>query len=113
MKLHIRRGQDERRGFFGGSKGMSFALSARIELSAEERALVEKYKQWDVWVYLDKETERATPWTLKDMQESRTITRNGVEELLKAEGQLKNACGNLKALLSVMASFDGEEVVEF
>lgn len=44
MKLYIRRDQEEQKGFFGGSKGMSFSLNCRLELDGTEKQLVEKYK---------------------------------------------------------------------
>ena len=46
MKLYIRRNQEEKKGLFGGHKGMTFLLSCRVELSSEESSLIEKYKQW-------------------------------------------------------------------
>jgi hypothetical protein len=44
MKLLIKRDQKAQAGMFGGHKGMSFVLSYRVELTPEEKALVEKYK---------------------------------------------------------------------
>jgi hypothetical protein len=45
MKAHIKREQDEKKGLFGGSIGISFSLSCHLELTDAEKALVDKYRQ--------------------------------------------------------------------
>ncbi|GAI44848.1 unnamed protein product [marine sediment metagenome] len=47
MKVYIKKGQDEKKGLFGGHKGMKFSLSCRIELTSSESALIEKYRVWE------------------------------------------------------------------
>ena len=114
MKLIIKREQEEKKGIFGGSKGISFLLSCRVELDSEERALVEKYKQWDIPVYTY-ETVKGTPatWTLRGIAEGRSVSCDGVGTLLDGEENIKAACNNLKIIIEVMESFGGEEVIEF
>lgn len=114
MKLHVARNQAEQKGIFGGSKGIYFSLNCRIELNDAEKALIEKYKQWDIRVY-SYENEKGLPcvWLLREISGAgETISCKGVAELLHAEEEVKNACNNIKVLLTVMASFGGEEVIE-
>ena len=114
MKLFISRGQDEKKGFFGGSKGMSFKLSCRIELNSEESNLVEKYKQGDAIVYSYENTNHQTiSWKLREMQEGKIISCDSVAGVIETEEEMKKVCGAIKNLLLIMASFGGEEVFEY
>lgn len=44
VKLMLKREQKAQTGLFGGHKGMSFILTARLELTSAEQALVKTYK---------------------------------------------------------------------
>ena len=114
MKLYITRDQESRKGLLGGHKGMRFILSCRIELSPEETDLVEKYKQWNVRVYSYLTIkEKEVIHTLRDLCNGITVWCDGAPDLLADEERIKEACENLKILLDVMASFGGEEVIEY
>ena len=114
MKLYISRDQSEQKGLFGGSKGFSFSLSCRLELTEDEKQIIDKYKQWDIPVYsyaTTKGTEAS--WSLRELTTGRTVNCSGVAALLSDEEEIKNACANIQVLLDVMESFGGEEVIEF
>jgi hypothetical protein len=114
MKLFIKRDQEDVKGFFGGSKGIRFSLNCRIELTPEETALVEKYKQWDLTVHSYPTTSNTNArWSLADMTKGCTVTCDGVGALFNSEEEVKKACANTKVLLNVMNSFGGQEELEF
>lgn len=115
MKVYIKKGQDEKKGLFGGHKGMKFSLSCRIELTSSESALIEKYRVWEYSVlsFKDKRGNNIV-WNIKDLAKvGNSIVCDGVQELLQQENEIKVACKSLKTLLDVMASFGGEEVIEY
>lgn len=113
MKLCVKREQEEKKGFFGGSKGVSFLLSCRVELDGEEKGLIEKYKQWDLPVY-EYESVKGMPvsWSVRQITSGASVSCDGVGALLAGEEQIKEACNNLKVMLRVMSSFGGEDVYE-
>ena len=114
MKLYIKRDQEEKKGLFGGSKGFSFLLSCRIDLTPEENELVERYKQWDMPVHSYETVNGGVmTWTLNSLKTGKTVSCEGVATLLEDEERIKNACQNVRVILDVMASFGGEELVEF
>ena len=113
MKLHVKRDQAEQKGFFGGSKGFNFSLTCRLDLNDTEKALIDKYKQWDIAVhsYALENGGQAT-LSLNDITSGKTINCAGVATLLQSEEEVKDACNNVKILLQVMESFGGEEIIE-
>jgi hypothetical protein len=114
MKLFIKRNQEDVKGFFGGSKGISFSLNCRIELTPEETALVEKYKQWELTVHsYDLASGGTARWNLRELTQGKSVTCEGVGVLLDSEELVKRACANVKVMLDVMNSFGGQEVFEF
>jgi len=111
MKLTIKREQKEQKGMFGGHKGMTFLLSCRVELTPEERELIAKYKAEEQPLTYNRAGEpglrisslvRGVRYEVKD-----------VTTLLNNEDVIKDACKEFKTLLMVMASFGGEETIEF
>src|SRR5438046_1118028 len=115
MQLIIRRDQKAQTGLLGGHKGITFVLNTRIELTPKEQELVKRYKA---------ENHPLTTSTLPDgkviPRDTITSLMHGVSQelkdisiLLKNEETIKDACMNFKRLLDVMATFGGEEVVEF
>jgi len=104
------------KGLFGGHKGVTFSLYAKVEIRPEERALVDKYKVVD-WVlaseefYIrDEKFERNC--TVKSLLAGDTHTTRDLADLKSWEEQIKVGCQNLKSALQVMATFGGEEVIE-
>lgn len=115
MKLIIKRDQKQEKGLLGGHKGMRFLLSCRIELIQEESDLISMYKAEDEFTAAFNLGERSNPQVLwrRDLVVGKTFECKDVLSLLKAEDEIKQACNNFKTLLTVMASFGGEEAIEF
>jgi hypothetical protein len=114
MKLKIRRDQAAKTGVFGGHKGMRFSLSCRVEISPQEQELIEKYKVHDhalTW----RETDRGKipGVTVRNLVSGYNVELDDVATLLNNEDVIKEACKDFKNLLMVMATFGGEEVIEF
>jgi hypothetical protein len=131
MQLKVRRNQ--RSGMLGGK--VIFTLDVMADLTADERALVDRYKLWGEVVYssdaandnaarmhagsvkalgavlLDKALKRFL--TVKNLVSGEHIECKDLAELLGTEEQVRLACANLKPYLEVAQTFDGrEEVVE-
>ncbi len=114
MKLIIKRDQLAQKGIFGGHKGMKFLLSCRVELSPEEEALVEKYKVENYTLtYTTSRDGIQLPYTVRNFMQGVNEEVKDITILLNNEGIIKDACKNFKTLLEVMATFGGEEVIEF
>ena len=104
MKLIIKRDQDK--GFLGG---ISFVLEARVVLTPEEEELVKKYKAHKEVLY----TKGDIHYTINDLLQGVRDKCKDISILLNNEDVYKEACNHFKTLLGVMASFGGEEVIEF
>lgn len=114
MKLIIKRDQQVQKGIFGGHKGMTFLLSCRVELSPEEEALIEKYKVEDyVLTYTKTSSGETRIHSIRSLMQGATEEAKDITTLLNNEEIIKDACKNFKTLLEVMATFGGEEVIEF
>ena len=115
MKLVIKRSQKERKGVFGGHKGMTFLLSCRVELTPEEHGLVTKYKaEKELLAGLPiGEGGTPVPIYIDTLLAGYSHECEDVTSLLESEDKIKRACEGFKTLLAVMASFGGEEVIEF
>lgn len=148
MQLKLKRTQ--RSGGLMGGK-IIFALDARADLSADEKALVQKYALGKTVVY-DSEARKKRAeaayghfdeaaagasagrslWknargiasaammalslrvTVDGLVSGQHIECKDLDELLGAEGAIRNACENLKAYLETAGTFDGrEEVLEY
>jgi hypothetical protein len=115
MKLFIKRDQKAQTGILGGHKGMTFLLSYRIELTPEEKALVDKYKAENhpLTFGRDREGKQIPKDTVSSLMRGGTDEVKDITVLLNNEEILKDACKNFKILLNVMATFGGEEIVDF
>jgi len=116
MKLIIKRDQKAKTGLFGGHKGMTFVLSCRVELTPAEKELVSKYKAENEVLAIS--TDRGggkVPkiYTVNNLLLGTTEEVQDITVLLNNEEEIKKACAGFKTLLQVMASFGGEEVIEF
>ena len=129
MQMKVRRGQ--RAGALGGK--VVFVLDVFVDLSAEERALVDRYKLWNECVYSSeraKENSEAAQGgslkalgaliadrvmknilSIKDLSSGQHIECKDLAQLLTVEDQVHAACGNIKKYLAVAQSFDGREIV--
>jgi len=114
LKLIIRRDQKAQKGLFGGHAGMKFILTYRVQLTPDEEALVKKYKaEYHPLLFVTKDGERVPSDTVSSLLREKTGELDDVTILLTNEEHLKSACRNFKTLLEVMATFGGEEVLEF
>lgn len=115
MQLIIKRNQKERKGMLGGHKGMTFLLSCQVELTPEEQALITKYKVEDYpLTYTESRDGTQVPnIRLGNLVRGVNYELEDVGTLLSNEEVIKGVCGAFKSLLVVMASFGGEEVIEF
>lgn len=113
MKLIIERNQRELKGMLGGSKGIIFTLKATVELTPDEKALLDKYKLYEHALTTrevkGQETTGITVWGLmnSEVQEVKDVTT-----LLNNEQVIKDACKSFKILLHVMSTFGGREEIE-
>lgn len=93
---------------------MKFLLSCRVELSPEEEALVEKYKVENYTLtYTTSRDGIQLPYTVRSFMQGVNEEVKDITILLNNEDIIKDACKNFKTLLEVMATFGGEEVIEF
>lgn len=115
MKLIIKRDQKAQTGLLGGHKGMTFLLSCRVELTPEEKDLVTKYKAeyHPLTFTTDREGNKIPKDTISRLMQGVTEEMKDITILLNNEEVIRDACKNFKTLLDVMATFGGEEVVEY
>jgi hypothetical protein len=118
MKLTIKRNQADQKGFFGGHKGVNFSLYSKADLTAEERALIERYKVGDqiladyVWHPRGGGEQVHVDITVNTLANGTTNTTDSITTLLNLEEAIKGGCQSLKNLLSVMSTFGGQEIIE-
>ncbi|HEV7227745.1 hypothetical protein [Brevundimonas sp.] len=125
MKLLLRR---EQRSALIGSKPV-FVLNVRADISADERAAIEKYKLGDTELYASHTlTERGSGLlgvasrfaykamtinvTVKDLTGGKKIECKDIIEMLAVEDQLKEAGKTFAQVLAAASQFGGEEVVD-
>lgn len=115
MKLVIKRDQKAQTGLLGGHKGMIFLLSCRVELTPEEQDLVKRYKaeMHPLTFTTDREGNKIPKDTVSSLMRGVTEEMKDITILLNNEEIVKEACKGFKTLLEVMATFGGEEVIEF
>ena len=118
MKLIIRRNQADVKGLFGGHKGVRFTLYAQVQISDEEKALINRYKVGD---YILAEYELKVPfredkvrfhWSVNDLIRGKQVETEDIGTLLELEESVKRGCVALKTWLEVMRTFGGEEVID-
>ena len=106
MKLIIRRDQDV--GLLGG---ISFVLTARVELTSEEEALIKKYKAHRAVLFVGSNGNRE--YTIEHLVTGVRDKCKDISVLLANEELYKEVAARFKIFLEVMQSFGGEEVIEF
>jgi len=114
MKLFVTRNQQADTGLFGGHKGMTFVLNCRIELTAEEKSLVAKYKAEEhPLTFREHEGRQYPSLTVSSLINGTSSGAKDITVLLRNEEVIKGACEEFRTLLRVMATFGGEEIVEY
>ena len=115
MKLIINKNQSK--GMMGG---VSFEVSAKLELSDEERKLIEHYKlenyilferkMVNIW---GKATDDLVSVFVKDLLKGPYYKCKNLDEVRGYSESLKTASETLKSYLEVARNFGGEEVLEY
>ena len=87
MKLIIRRNQADVKGLFGGHKGVRFSLYAQVQISDEEKALINRYKVGDYILAkyelkLGKDIVRFT-WSVNDLIRGKQEETDDIGTLLE------------------------------
>lgn len=114
MKLVITRDQQDVKGAFGGHKGVSFKLGYRLELTAEETELVNRYKlQGYPLTTRVFQGQEVTGTTLGALAQGESMTVNDVTALIHQENIIKDACDQLPVLFEMCRTFGGQEVIEY
>ncbi|MDO1560110.1 hypothetical protein Q0812_11800 [Brevundimonas sp. 2R-24] len=125
MKLLLRR---EQRAAIIGSKPV-FVLNVRADISADEKAAIDRYKLADTELYashtlvdrgsglLGMATRLAhkamtISVTVRDLTAGKKIECKDIVEMLAVEEQIKEAARTFAQVLAAAAQFGGEEVVE-
>lgn len=116
MKLIIKKEQhqSDKKGLFGGKKGILFSFFTKIEITQEEQELIDKYRVGDrglIWV-TDSDGDRFPILTVKKLVQGYTKDSGDINTLITFEEELKSECKKFKAFLKVMDSFGGEEIIE-
>jgi len=114
VRLLIQRDQQEVKGMFGGSKGISFTLKYQLQLNEEEQEIVRRYRLESyplTWNTV--QGTRMPDDTVGNMMEMRTQTLTDVTTLLKNEEIVKSACDALPHLFNVVRTFGGKEVIDY
>lgn len=121
MKLAITRKQTEQTDRRGRSEGVLYGFSCRLSLDPHETELIEKYDQAgypikmlmmdDVRDYRPSDKDRIL--TVARLSEGWSVESRFVTDLQRTEASIKEGCADFTNLLVVMASYGGDEEVEF
>lgn len=114
MQLVLTKGQSK--GLMGG---VSFEIRAQVQLSDEERRLIQYYKLENDIVFskqlviFGRPLEQMVHIRVKDLVSGNTYKCKDLGELMAYSDSLKSACGKLKTYLEVASTFGGQEVIDF
>ena len=119
IKLYIKRVQSEQKGLLGGNQGVKLYLSWHIELTPEEKNLIDKY---NAEIYLYGFTRGSTKGhDIISVPKSKDMIKSLIEgygesgdvnSLLNDENIIKEGCRDFKAMLYAYSAFGGEEVID-
>jgi len=114
MKLKITRDQEQKKGLLGGNKGIEFTLKCQVDLTEEEKTLVDKAKvgEYVLTNYRPYEDGVELPLMVNDLINGIASRVKNVQKLLGLEEEIVQGCENLKSLLAVISTFGGEEVID-
>lgn len=113
MKLIIKRDQIEEKGLLlNKSRNVTFSLSCKVEVTQEEDALINKYqaRDYSLKYYKDGSEKRLA---VSILLQGIVYELKDVRSLIELETMIKQGCEEFKLFLDVMASFGGEEVIEY
>lgn len=105
-----------------------FSLDVRADISAEEKANIQKYKLGETELYASHEISGGSGLlgvasrlaykamtinvSVKDLVSGKKVECKDIVEMLAIEDQIKEAAKTFAAVLAAAARFGGEEVVE-
>ena len=118
MKLRLTRAQQDQKGIFGGHKGVNFSLNYKLDISPEEKQLVDRYKvaEFVVHKYEVGRSSQGEPWTqnirVQDLVNGGSISLRDFGEVTGAQSAIVSGAKTLKGLIEQMHKFGGEEVIE-
>ena len=118
MTLHFKRSQKELKSLMGKVKGIQFTLEARLELTAAEQTLADRYtakftvELVDYAHQKDVEHINMTQNIRVFIGEWITIAPTDVGLSFSNEQALKEACSNFKQKLTASSEYSGEETIE-
>jgi len=118
MKLRLTRSQQDQKGLFGGHKGVNFSLNYKLDVSAEEKQLVDHYKVagFVVHRYEAGRSSDGEPWIqsihVGDLVNGSSLKLRDFGEITGAEAAIVNGANTLKQLIEQMRKFGGEEIIE-
>jgi hypothetical protein len=118
MKLRLMRTQQDQKGLFGGHKGVNFSLNYKLDVSPEERQLIEHYKvtSFVVHKYQAGRTSDGEPRTenisVRSLVDGGSLSLRDFGEVTGAEAAIVSGANTLKGLIEQMRKFGGEEVIE-
>lgn len=111
MKLIINKNQADKKGFFGGNKGVNFSLEYKVQLTSEEQELISKYKVQNETLMTNEKGDRSI--TIQDMINGRSLTTQNIEILQNNEDVAIGVCKTFKNYLNILRSFGGDYILEF
>ena len=117
VKLEIWRNQRDVQGLLGGHKGVDFTLIVRVQITEEERGLIEKYRVADNVVATYRLPSAPNPdfdfpITVRELLNGHTINMRSISSMIRLEKEIRAGCSNLKDWLAVMRTFGGYETIE-
>jgi hypothetical protein len=115
MKLHISRHQEDTGRIYNGSKSILFQLSCQIELTPEEIQLVSHYglEKKELTSPSDCQRYKLKLTTLASLIEGIQYSDFILYEIRSKEEAIRDMCKGFKFELDSLASFTGEETLEF
>jgi hypothetical protein len=115
MKLLITK--DQSKGMMGG---VSFEVRAQVQLTEDEKQLIQHYKLDNEILFQKKlvniwgqVTDQFIDVRVKNLLAGQSYKCKSLDEVIGYSESLKSSCETLKSYLEVAKSFGGQEVVEF
>lgn len=113
MKLILTK--DQSKGLMGG---VSFEVKAQVQLTEEEKKLIQHYKL-EKEILLQKRliiwgqpTDHLIDVSVMNLLSGESYKCKSLEEVISYSDSLKEACKTLKIYLEIAKSFGGQEVIE-
>ncbi|MCJ7739883.1 hypothetical protein MUP32_01020 [Candidatus Microgenomates bacterium] len=122
MKLHISRKQGDVKGtkFLGikmGEDHVGFYMTAKAELTDQERGLIDKYGVRNYVLYqkladVSGKTQVLRKVTISSLMDGENFS-GGALDLLSNENEIKEACQSFKIYIEFLKKFGGDEIIEY